>query len=150
MTADALAQLDRSHRRHDDEMRRLLEAASAGDLDAVADSVAFLERTSPRHFGDEEESLFPRLRARDAALGPTLDRIAAEHRDHEARHARLRAAVEAGRTSAVIAEVEGLDEVYRRHVAEEDQLFARAAALLDAADHEAILTEMDARRGRSR
>jgi hemerythrin-like domain-containing protein len=150
MSDDALAQLDRSHRRHDEEMRALIEAAKAGELDAIADAVAFLERSSPRHFADEEESLFPRLRARDPSLGDALDRIAAEHRDHEKRHARLRVRCDAGDAPAVLAEAEALDALYRRHVAEEDELFGRARALLEPSDHVAILAEMDGRRGRRR
>jgi hemerythrin-like domain-containing protein len=151
MSDDALAQLDRSHRRHDDEMHRLIEAATAGDLDAIADAIAFLERSSPRHFGDEEESLFPRLRAHDPTLGPALDRIVAEHRDHEKRHARLRVRCDAGDAPAVLTEAEALEATYRRHVAEEDEvIFPRARALLTPEDHTAILAEMDARRGRKR
>jgi hypothetical protein len=146
----SLDQLDRSHRRHDEAMRSLIEAAAEGDLGGVAEAIEFLERTSRRHFADEEESLFPRLAARDPGLTIALDRIAGEHRDHEARHARLRAHLEAGRTSQLLPEAEALDAVYRRHVAEEDELFSRARDLLDADDDDAILAEMDARRGRSR
>ena len=144
----ALDQLERSHRRHDDEMTALVDAAGAGDLDSVADSLAFFDRTSARHFADEEESLFPRLRARDASLGDQLDRIVAEHREHEELQARLRAALDARRTSAVLEAAVAFEILYRRHVAEEDALFATVGALLTPADHEAIQAEMDARRGR--
>jgi hypothetical protein len=148
--SDALDQLERSHRRHDEAMRALLDAAAAGDLETIADVVGFLERSSPRHFADEEASLFPRLAARDPSLAPTLDRIAAEHRDHEKRHARLRVRSDAGDAPAVLAEAEALDVVYRRHVADEDAIFARAASILTAEDDAAIVAEMDARRGRKR
>ncbi|HUJ61872.1 MAG TPA: hemerythrin domain-containing protein, partial [Kofleriaceae bacterium] len=69
MELASLAQLDRSHRRHDDVVAGLLAAArrlaagrpEAGDLDAVHGAVAYFLRAVPRHFLDEEGSVFPRL-----------------------------------------------------------------------------------------
>jgi hemerythrin-like domain-containing protein len=146
----ALDQLDRSHRRHDEELHALLDAAAAGSLDGIADAIAFLERSSPRHFADEEASLFPRLRARDPSLGDVIDRIVAEHRDQEKRHARLRVRCDAGDAAAVLAEAQSFEAVYRRHVTEEDAIFARARQVLTPEDDAAILAEMDARRGHRR
>ena len=68
----SLAQLDRSHRRHDEVMTGLLAAArrlAAGrpeptDLATVQDAVRYFERAVPRHFLDEEGSVFPRLSTR--------------------------------------------------------------------------------------
>ena len=152
----ALDQLERSHRRHDEEMARLCESAERlaegaplpDDLEVIADALAFLERSSPRHFADEEQSLFPRLKERDPSLAPELDRIAAEHRDHEARHAALRALFEAGDAQGLSEAADGLEVVYRRHVSDEDNLFARARTLLTPEDDFAIVAEMDGRRGR--
>src|SRR3954470_21755114 len=69
MALACLSQLDRSHRRHDDVMTQLLEAArrlAAGrphdsDVDAVHEAVGYFERSARRHFLDEEGSVFPRL-----------------------------------------------------------------------------------------
>jgi hemerythrin-like domain-containing protein len=146
--SEALDRLASSHRRHDEEMSALLEAARAGDEGVVADVLDFLERTTPRHFADEEESLFPRLVARAPDLADAVARLIAEHRDHERIHARLRVRFDAGDLPAVLAEAEGLDALYRRHVAEEDALLPRIAAILDADELAAIAAEMQGRRGR--
>src|SRR5580765_7950919 len=87
MALACLAQLDRSHRRHDDVMSQLLEAArrlAAGrphdsDVDAVKDAVAYFERSVTRHFLDEEGSVFPRLSTRRPELAEALAALSAEH-----------------------------------------------------------------------
>jgi hemerythrin-like domain-containing protein len=132
--------------------------ARPGDLDAVAEAIAFLERSAPRHFADEEESLFPRAVARDPSLGKTLARITAEHVDHGRHHARLRELFDAwdgdvpaaADAATMLAEARALDEEYGRHVAEEDQLFETIRAVLTEADLAEIAAEMDGRRGRRR
>src|ERR1051325_10481121 len=66
MELASLAQLERSHRRHDDVMAELLDAArrfAAGrpdddDLARVKDAIAFFGRAVTRHFVDEEGSVF--------------------------------------------------------------------------------------------
>ena len=68
MSLASLDQLYRSHRRHDDVMTQVLEAArriAAGrphdsDADVVRDAVAYFQRAVTRHFLDEEGSVFPR------------------------------------------------------------------------------------------
>jgi len=145
---DALGKLDASHRRHDEEMAALLEAARRDDRDTVADVLDFLDRAAPRHFADEEQSLFPRLAAKAPALAGQLARLADEHRDHERRHARMRVRFDADDLPAVLAEAEELDRLYRRHVAEEDELFAEVAGLLGTDEIAAIAAEMQGRRGR--
>src|SRR3979409_425744 len=67
MELASLAQLERCHRRHDDVMAKLLDAARRfaagrpedGDLDRVHEAVAYFSRAITRHFVDEEGSVFP-------------------------------------------------------------------------------------------
>lgn len=150
MRSDPLEQLDRSHRRHDQEMYALVEAAERGDLDAAADGIAYLERATPRHFADEEASVFPRAIARDPALQDTLRRIGDEHRVHERHHARLRELLDAGDVAGLIAEARALDAAYAVHVRAEDDLMPRLREVLTPQDLEEISAEMQARRGRPR
>src|SRR5688572_18346336 len=87
MELASLAQLERSHRRHDEVMAGLLEAArrlAAGrpdpsDLDRVREAVAYFERAVTRHFLDEEGSVFPRLSTRRPELAAELASLSAEH-----------------------------------------------------------------------
>lgn len=145
---DALGKLTASHRRQDEEMHALLEAARRDDLDAIGDVLDFLERAVPRHFADEEESLFPRLVAKAPEHAAAVARLVAEHRDHERGHARLRVRFEAGDAAAVLAEAEALEALYRRHVADEDALFPRLPELLGTEALAEVAAEMQGRRGR--
>src|SRR4029079_17184583 len=87
MSLASLDQLDRSHRRHDDVMTQLLEAArriAAGrphdtDAESVRDAVAYFARAVTRHFLDEEGSVFPRLSTRRPELAEALAALSAEH-----------------------------------------------------------------------
>src|SRR4051812_46967511 len=99
----SLAQLERSHRRHDEVMSGLLEAArrfAAGrpeetDLDLVRNAVAFFERSVRRHFLDEEGSVFPRLSTRRPELAAELASLSAEHPSQVDLQARVAGAVAA-------------------------------------------------------
>src|SRR6478736_5462733 len=87
MDLESLAQLDRSHRRHDEVVDGLLAAArrlaagrpDAGDVDAVHGAVAYFQRSVTRHFLDEEGSVFPRLSTRRPELAEALAALSAEH-----------------------------------------------------------------------
>ena len=157
MNDDPIMQLERSHRRLEEACDALGVASSTHDIETVSDVCSFFSRQVRRHEEDEESSLFPRLRS----AGPTadvlsiLERLSAEHREHEALHRRLEDAV-GGRVEGdvwpEIARVADLlTRAYRTHIEEEEKaLFTAARALLRAADLDAIRAEMDARRGRSR
>jgi iron-sulfur cluster repair protein YtfE (RIC family) len=91
----ALEQLDRTHRRLEKRLEALVDAAAAmahdgggeGGHDAVREVCEFLRRAYPRHVADEEQSLFPRLRAHPdvtPALTELMGRIEREHQEHDA------------------------------------------------------------------
>jgi hemerythrin-like domain-containing protein len=157
---DPFEQLERSHRRLEERLEDLRWAAreargAAADVDALRDVAAFFARAVRRHEDDEESSLFPRLHG-NAEVAPLLERLAAEHREHVALHARLDAIIPIlDRTpddAAAIADLgevaEALVSAYRSHVdAEERTLFPAARAALDATALAEIAREMQARRG---
>lgn len=145
---DPLEQLDRSHRRHDEELAALAEAVARGDRARIGDGLDFLERSTPRHFADEEEGLFPRLVARAPEAAEAVARLVAEHREHERLCAEMFAAFDRRERSRFEEAFAALSALYRRHVAEEDRLFGEVAARLGVEDREAIAAGMDARRGR--
>src|SRR5215831_11599032 len=87
MELASLAQPERSHRRHDEVIAELLEAARRlaagrpddGDLERVHAAVRYFERAVTRHFVDEEGSVFPRLSSRRPELAAPLAALSAEH-----------------------------------------------------------------------
>ena len=155
---DAFAQLERSHRRLEERLIELEEAADAIEagrdvaqaLETVRGVAAWFGRAGARHEADEEASLFPRLRAHGVAAA-LCEELAAQHRaqaDLWAEMARLLAASELD-AAALAARVRALFRSYAAHVrAEEDELFPAARAALDAAELAGMLEEMAARRGR--
>jgi hemerythrin-like domain-containing protein len=163
MELACLAQLDRSHRRHDEVMAGLLAAArrlaagrpEAGDIDTVHGAVAYFERAVPRHFLDEEGSVFPRLSTRRPELAEKLASLSSEHPAQIAlQHAIASAAKQldgearptAGKQLLEIAE--RLAEQHTAHVAREDELFKVAHEALTAEDDREIISEMETRRDR--
>ena len=159
----SLAQLERCHRRHDDVMAGLLEAArrfAAGrpedtDLELVRDAVAYFERSVTRHFKDEEGSVFPRLSTRRPELAPELAALSAEHPTQVELQARVAAAVsnlDSGtRPSAgkdLLDAAMALAEAHNVHVGREDALFQIAQEALTPEDDAEISAEMETRRDR--
>lgn len=150
-----LVQLERSHRRLEEACEALSIAARDHDIETASDVCAFFARQVRRHEEDEERSLFPRLV--DAGASPELrallERLAREHREHEAVHARLEEAVsgrfEGDLWQELTAIAELMTRAYQAHVArEEAHVFPAAEALLGSDAIDAIAREMDARRGR--
>ena len=76
----AFAQLDMSHRRHHERLEALTGAAerlAAGvggmtDVEELLDTVMFFGRSTPRHFGDEDEVVFPALARAQPATAAEL------------------------------------------------------------------------------
>src|SRR5215470_11446527 len=163
MQLASLAQLERCHRRHDEVMARLLDAARRfaagrpedGDLDSVHEAVAYFGRAVTRHFVDEEGSVFPRLSTRRPELAAALAELSAEHPAQIAMQAEVAAAARdlddearpaAGKT--LLDAATRLAEAHRAHVGREDEVFAAAQEALTAEDDAEIVAEMETRRGR--
>jgi iron-sulfur cluster repair protein YtfE (RIC family) len=162
MTLASLSQLVTTHHRQGEVIVDLIEAARrlaggrGGDdaLGTVHEAVGFFTRAVPRHFADEEVSLFPRLRARRPDLAGELDRIVAEHPVHLAlaqRIADLAAGWQApprpADARALLELAEELGALHGAHVAAEQVVFAAAAEVVPADEDAAIAAEMQGRRG---
>jgi hemerythrin-like domain-containing protein len=142
--------LEASGRRLGDEYRRALEGA-----------LKYFETAAPKHTADEENSLFPRLRAsgdpdaeRSLAL---LERLEHDHEVADGHHTAVNTLVrrwlehdrlETGDAAALREHLTALQTLYRAHIAVEDQeLFPTAARVLDAPALQQIGREMAVRRG---
>ena len=128
---------------------------------ALAASLRYFRDAAPKHTLDEEESLFPRLRASgDERARAALARLDTLHEDHLAAE-RLHREADAlglrwladGRltpedSARLLAVLETLRATYQGHIrAEDEELFPLAGAVLAAQELEAIGREMAARRG---
>ena len=163
-----LGLLSDCHRRIEQFLAVLVALAGAGrlslddsgrrDLDGA---LRYFASAAPTHTADEEESLFPRLRAsRDAEAARALETIARLERDHQeaAKHhaevdrlgrAWLGRALDEVELAAMRSHLQRLQQLYTAHIAVEDrELFPAAARLLGDEDLHAVGREMAARRGR--
>jgi hemerythrin-like domain-containing protein len=164
MVLASLAALERSHRRHDEVIAELLEAArrfaagrpDAGDLGRVRDAVAYFEGSVTRHFVDEDGSVFPRLSTRRPALAPALAELSAEHPTQITLQTEVAAAAQeldgdarpsAGKT--LLDAATRLAKTHHAHVGREDAIFANAHEALTAEDDREIVAEMEMRRDRN-
>jgi hemerythrin-like domain-containing protein len=128
--------------------------------DAVRASVHYFETNAPWHTADEEESLFPRLRASGHPQAAEAVRIAnaleGEHSElgplHEVVHAHLRRWLEDERLDAASHAVLGetlarMAQTYAEHIPREDStLFPLAARILTPQDLLEMGQEMQRRR----
>jgi hemerythrin-like domain-containing protein len=164
---DPLGMLSDCHRRIERFLAALLALAreeKGRELDearrsSLRSSLEYFRTSGPRHTADEEESLFPRMRACEGAA-PALRSIEALEADHVAAD-RAHREIDAlgsrwldngrldGTDSARMAELlESLSKLYARHIDIEDsQLFPAAARALPAEEIVSIGTEMAHRRG---
>lgn len=167
---DPLGLLVHCHRKIEAQLGALEAAAAvlrAGDPGGVPPALAAIEAArahfdgpGTKHTADEEESLFPRLRAREGAAESgvlaALDELEAQHRVIERAHAeldavvaRLGAAPSAGDVEELGRCAAGLVRLYRPHIdLENDLVFPAAARLLPPDQLAALGQEMRARRGR--
>ncbi|HET9533620.1 MAG TPA: hemerythrin domain-containing protein, partial [Blastocatellia bacterium] len=128
---------------------------------ALEASLRYFRVAAPKHTMDEEESLFPRMRACDnpqaqAALA-RLDSLHADHLLADELHRQIDAVgtrwleegrLSSGRTHRLAEMLDELSDIYRRHIALEDaELFPLAARVLDRDEIEALGREMAQRRG---
>jgi hemerythrin-like domain-containing protein len=164
---DPLGMLSDCHRRIEGFLAALLTLArerKGSELDerqrsSLRSSLEYFRTSGPRHTADEEESLFPRMRACEGAA-PALRSIEALEADHviaDRAHREIDALgsrwLDNGRLTgtdgARMAELlESLSKLYARHIDIEDsQLFPAAARTLPLEDIASIGSEMAHRRG---
>ena len=158
--------MERSHRRIEEQLSELQHAATAivreragiGELASVESVLAYLERSAARHEDDEENSLFPRLRAAPGAreLAPLLQDLIADHVHHRHLIKQMRTlqdrwpanGPDARAGASLVALANELARAYRSHIEREDrELLPVANERLSEADRDAIRTEMGHRRG---
>ncbi len=148
------------------QLLRVTEQARGGPLDiaqqeSLETALRYFERAAPLHTRDEEESLFPRMRASgsaevEAALA-AVEALEADHRTADEAHAEVdrlgRRWLEEGtlsleETDCLLTLLLNLREMYRRHIAVEDnQIFPLAGAVLEPSAITALGREMATRRG---
>ncbi|MBI4955959.1 MAG: hemerythrin domain-containing protein [Myxococcales bacterium] len=141
--------------------RALATARGAADGEVASSGAAvarYFELALPLHAEDEDASLAPRLRGRDAELDAALAAMTAEHREHAARVARLcelcRAIErEPARRGALAPElaalVDSLGHDFEVHLEREERvIFPAIDRWLDAATRGAVVAELRARRAR--
>ncbi len=155
---DAFDQLERSHRRLEERLLELEEAADALEAgrdreqahDTARGVAAWFARAGVRHEADEEASLFPRLEVRGIASA-LCARLREEHRAQAELWDEVTRLLGAAALDAVaLGKVaRALFRSYAAHVrAEEDELFPAARAALTPSDLAEMLEEMAERRGR--
>jgi hemerythrin-like domain-containing protein len=134
-----------------------LTSAERADLEAA---VTYFSSAAPKHTADEEESLFPRLRASaDPGARRILETIAGLERDHteaDERHRAVDAAVrrwladgalDPNALTGLRRHLAALRSIYDAHIAIEDrELFPAAGRALSVSDIRDIGREMAARR----
>jgi len=121
-------------------------------LARLCDVLAFLDTAIPIHAADEEQTLFPRLRAhptfRHATGSTPMDCMESEHEEHAAAKAALKAAIVKRDVTGMARRALALVTAYREHIEKEEQvLFPMARELLaDPTVVDEMTHEMRARR----
>jgi len=127
---------------------------------AVRTAKHYFAHAFPKHTADEEESLFPVMKAMADAQGEpceAIDKLEADHEEANALHLTVDALLEQwlrdGQVASVqsqelIAKLGRLQEIYLEHIRiEDDEVFPLAATLLSAEQLVRVGQEMQARRG---
>jgi hemerythrin-like domain-containing protein len=121
----------------------------------------YFREAGPRHTADEEESLFPRLRAMDIPrvrrAFEKLEKLEADHRRAEADHDEIDAIGHRWLLNGVLPKEDirqmrvllaSLARLYKRHlVLEEAEIFVLAEGVLSGNEKNLLGREMAARRG---
>lgn len=165
---EPLGLLSDCHRRIERFLGALVSVASRGgaalapqDRRLLETALHYFATAGPRHTADEEESLFPRLRAcADAEAARALaavERLEADHRAAEEHHAAVddlgrrwlsEGTLDETDAAALGRHLEALQRIYGAHITVEDrELFPSAARLLSERDLDAMGREMANRRG---
>jgi hemerythrin-like domain-containing protein len=124
--------------------------------EAAAAVVRYFTKALPLHARDEEDSIVPRLRGRDAEVDRALDQMLREHGEHDAPLGALVAACEALASGAgrlaelgpvVARETTALERHFDEHLRNEEAvIFPAMRRLLDRDADAAIVRELRARR----
>jgi hemerythrin-like domain-containing protein len=139
---------------------RPLATGPRADLEAA---LTYFVAAAPKHTADEEESLFPRLRAMtDPAAARALellDRLEQDHDEAEQHHCSVdvlgrrwlaQGSLDHVAAGALRAHLNALQTIYQQHIGLEDrELFPAAARLLSPAQLHAVGVEMAARRSKA-
>jgi len=147
-------------------LERIADRFAGAPLDAEASqalrtALRYFQTAAPKHTADEEDSLFPALRALGRPdLAELLDRaeaLEAQHRRAEEMHARVQTladrwletgSLDPASLEALQRDLASLRSLYQEHIDFEDNtLFPEAQRLLDADVLERIGREMASRRG---
>jgi iron-sulfur cluster repair protein YtfE (RIC family) len=134
--------------------RSLLEAELFNEhhLACLCDVLAFLDTAIPIHSADEEQSLFPRLKALPEFAGhpgaTPMDCMEAEHAQHAELKAQLKAAIVKRNPAAAGRCAMTLAGEYRSHIQKEEEvLYPMATEMLtEGAVLDAMTEEMRERR----
>jgi iron-sulfur cluster repair protein YtfE (RIC family) len=166
--SDPMGLLGDCHRRIESFLSLLITIGQIGGGELTTEqrevfekALRYFQEAAPNHTRDEEESLFPRMRATQnkqvrAALA-ALDELEADHDKAEKAHTEVetlgRRWLAEGRLSIRDAErlsqlLDDLKKTYDRHIAEEDaHIFPLAGKVLKGPDLVEVGREMAARRG---
>jgi hemerythrin-like domain-containing protein len=157
------------HRRVENFLHLLLlvaEQARGGELDArqreaLETALRYFREAAPKHTADEEESLFPRMRAAgNRTATEALEKIDALEADHAVAKKEhdlverlgqkwlAEKTISAEETSQLLTSLRQLQSIYVRHIAvEDDEIFPLAKHVLDSSALSDVGREMAGRRG---
>ena len=166
---DPIGMLEDCHRRIEKFLDALVTLAGQAQRNALTDehraavetSLRYFRDAAPKHTADEEESLFPRMRASEhheaKEILSDLDHLHTDHVQADERHRaidelfrRLLAdgLLPAPESLRLTSLLHSLRETYARHIKEEEtQIFPTAARILTTSDLRAVGLEMSKRRG---
>jgi len=167
--ANPLGLLSDCHRRIEKFLQNLIvlvshDQAETLDLDhrhSLEVALRYFREAAPRHTRDEEESLFPKMRAcggeTAAAAFVAIDALEADHDKAGAAHDEIDrlgckwladGQLTSGEATDLHELLQSLQSLYAKHIEIEDtQIFPLAGQLLDATTIKAIGLEMAERRG---
>ena len=166
---DPIGMLEDCHRRIEKFLDVLLTLAGQAQGNALTDehraavetSLRYFREAAPKHTADEEESLFPRMRAsqHDEAreLLSNLDHLHTDHVQANENHRAVDELFQRWMTDGLLPAPEfvrltsllhSLRETYVRHIKEEEtEIFPNAARILGPSALRAVGLEMSKRRG---
>jgi hemerythrin-like domain-containing protein len=131
------------------------------ERNAIETALRYFREAAPKHVADEEDSLFPRMRAAQhgevKAMLSDLDELHSDHLTVAEHHGAVETLFRRWLTDGLLPSPEqarlvsllqSLQETYARHIKqEESQLFPHAARILTPNDLKAVGLEMAKRRG---